>query len=62
MRVAQLDRAYKKIEELEGNSEEKPMEPELKELPEHSKYVFLSQGTPQLLVLLCQKLKKKSCY
>lgn len=43
LQATQLDRAYKKFEEFGGSSEEKPTDPELKELPENLKYVFLSQ-------------------
>ena len=42
LQAAQLERTYKKFEELGGSSEEKPTDPELKELLEHLKYVFLS--------------------
>lgn len=40
----QLDRGYRKFEELGGSSKEKPRELELKELHEHLKYVFISSG------------------
>lgn len=44
LQASQLDHAYKKFEELGVSIEEKPTEPKLKELPEHLKYFFLSQG------------------
>lgn len=44
LQAAQLDRAYNFFEELRGSSEEKPTDPEPKEILEHLKYVFISQG------------------
>lgn len=44
LQATHLDHAYKKFEELRGVSEEKPIDPKLKELLEHLKYVFLSLG------------------
>ncbi|XP_050908049.1 uncharacterized protein LOC127121636 [Lathyrus oleraceus] len=48
---SQLDPAYKVFEELGGSSEDKLTEPKLKELPEHLKYVVLSQGNRHPVII-----------
>lgn len=51
LQVPQLDQAYKKFQELGGSSEEKPTKPKLKELSEHLKHVFLSQGNKNPIII-----------
>lgn len=46
-----MDPTYKVFEELGGTSEHKPTEPKLKELPEHLKYVVLSQGNRHPVII-----------
>lgn len=57
LQTTQLDRAYKKFEELGGGTEEKPIDPELKEHPERLKYVFLSQGNKDPVIISSTLLK-----
>lgn len=50
----------KKFKELWGDNKDKPTTPELKELPEHLKYVFLSEDTlhPTIISRKLSKVEK----